>query len=471
VRRVLYDSSAPEYAAATQPHNAATSQQPAFVATPVNGDEVGEVMSAAEERGLVVVPQATGHGAGAVVGSDVLLLDTSRLSAISIDADARVASVGSGATWGVVNEAAQKHGLLGLAGSAPSVSVSGYSFAGGIGWLVRRDGLASGALRRVHYVDGAGRSRIAADDAPGATDRDAMWAFRGAGGVGVATTLEVDLFPARTLHAGKLLWHVDALDAVVDAWLSSLDSIARGVATSIAILHVLPVPLFPEELHGKVAVHLAVADPDGGEEAEPLIAAVRAAAVPVTDDWGPADAARLAQIHLDPPDAVPAIGDARWLDASATLVAADLLRTASAADSPLVMMELRHVGGAGARRAGALTSAPAPFVYHSVGVLGRSTRAQLADGFARARHVWTHADAGLTPGSWVEGAAAVSEALPGEVLTRARAVADDVDPRGRIRRPRLLGGAAGDLSNSSRSTTQSMRKRRQSESSSVPRVR
>jgi FAD/FMN-containing dehydrogenase len=441
VRRVLYDSSAPEYATATQPHNAATSQRPAFVAIPVNGDEIGDVMSAAEERGLVVVPQATGHGAGVVVGSDVLLLDTSRLSAISIDADARVATVGSGATWGAVNEAAQQHGMLGLAGSAPSVSVSGYSFAGGIGWLVRRDGLASGALRRVHYVDGAGRSRIAADDAPGATDRDAMWAFRGAGGVGVATTLQVDLFPAPALHAGKFLWHVDALDAVVDAWLNSLDSIGRGVATSIAILHVLPVPLFPDELHGKVAVHLAVADPDGGEAAEPLISAVRAAAVPVADDWGPADAARLAQIHLDPPDAVPAIGDARWLDASATSVAADLFRTASAADSPLVMMELRHVGGAGARRSGALTSAPAPFVYHSVGVLGRSTRAPLADGFARARDVWTHADAGLTPGSWVEGAAAVSEALPGDVLTRARAVADEVDPRGRIRRPRLLGGA------------------------------
>lgn len=441
VRRVLYDSSTPEYATATQPHNAATSQQPAFVALPVDGDEVCDVIAMAEERGLEVVPQATGHGAGAAVGSDVLLLDTSRLSGISIDADTRVATVGSGATWGAVNEAAQRHGLLGLSGSAASVSVSGYSFAGGIGWLVRRDGLASGALRRVDYVDGAGQSRTAADDAPGATERDAMWAFRGAGGVGVATTLQLDLFPASAMHAGKLLWHVEALDAVVDAWLGSLDSIGRGVATSIAVLHVLPVPLFPNALHGKVAVHLAVADPDGGEAAEPLLAAVRAAAVPVADDWGPADAARLAQIHLDPPDAIPAIGHARWLDASTAAVAADLLRTASAADSPLVMMELRHVGGAGARRSGAFTSAPAPFVYHSVGVLGRSTRAQLADGFARARDVWTQADAGLTPGSWVEGAAVASEALPHDVLIRARAVADAVDPRQRIRRPRLLGDA------------------------------
>jgi FAD/FMN-containing dehydrogenase len=390
---VLYDSSTPEYVRATQPHNAATQQQPGLIAVPEAGDDVRAIVSAAAERGLVVVPQATGHGAGAPVGAGALLLDTSRLTSISIDAGSRTATVGSGSTWSAVNAAAQRHGLLGLAGSAPSVSVSGYSFAGGIGWLVRRDGLASGALRRVRYVDGAGQSRVAADEAADAADRHALWAFRGGGGVGVATELEIDLFPAPALHAGMLLWRADALDAVVDAWGNSLDATGGNVASSIAILHVPPAPPFPKELRGQVAVHLAVADPEGAGGAAPLVSAVRAAADPVVDDWGPADATRLAQIHLDPPDAVPAIGDARWLDASAPGLAADLLRTASADDSPVVMVEVRHVAGAGARRHGALTAAAAPFIYHSVGPLGRSTSPQLDEAFARARDVWTAADA------------------------------------------------------------------------------
>jgi FAD/FMN-containing dehydrogenase len=436
---VFFDATTPQYAGATRPHNAAIEQHPRLVATPGTSGDVATVVSTAAERGLLVVPQATGHGAGAPVGAEALLVDTSRLSSISIDAEARTATVGSGTTWSEVNAAAERHGLLGLAGSAPSVSVSGYSFAGGIGWLVRRDGLASGALRRVHYVDGDGGLRVAADDASEVLDRDAMWAFRGGGGVGVATELEIDLFPAAGLHAGRLLWPGDALDAVVAAWAASLETIGGSVATSISVLHVPLLPLFPAELQGKVAIHLAVADPEGADGAESLLSAVRAAAAPVADDWGPADATRLAQIHLDPPDAVPALGDARWLDASARDLAPELLRTALADDSPAVMLELRHVAGPPARRSGAITEAVAPFIYHAVGPLGRSSRAQLEEGFARSRAIWTAADAGLTPGSWVEGAGSVPEALPPEALSRARAIADQVDPQRRIRRSRLLG--------------------------------
>ncbi len=436
---VFLDSSAPGYARATQPHNASTQQNPQVVAIPTTPDGVREAVDHATTAGLVVVPQGSGHGAGAPVGADALLLDTSSLDGVTVDVETRTARVGSGATWAKVNAAAFQHGMLGLAGSAPSVSVSGYTFAGGVGWLVRRDGLASGGLRRVRFVDGSGRLRTASDDAQDVADRDAMWAFRGAGGVGVATELEIDLFPAAGLHAGTLLWHGEALDDVVGAWLESLESVGSSVATSIAVLHVPPLPMFPDALHGKAAVHLAVADPEGVEGAQALLSAVRAAATPVVDDWGAADATRLAQIHLDPPGAVPALGDARWLDEKAPDIAVDLLRTAYADDSPLVMMELRYVAGPAARRDGALTTAAAPFIYHSVGPLGRSTRTQLADGFERAREVWVGADAGLTPGSWIEGAAVVDEALPADVLGRARSVADAVDPHRRIRRSRLLG--------------------------------
>lgn len=187
-----------------------------------------------------------------------------------------------------------------------------------------------------------------------------------------------------------------------------------------------------------MAVHLAVADPDGPVGAAPLLDAMRTASTPVLDDWGPKDAAGLARIHLDPPTAVPAIGDARWLDDSTPGLAEALLTTAVADDSPVVMLELRHVGGAPTRRDGAVTAPPGSFVYHAVGPLGRSSRAQIDAAFARARAVWTTADTGLTPGSWVDGAAAVPESLPRDVRDRARAVADAVDPDRTFHRSRLL---------------------------------
>ena len=442
---MLVDPTAEAYAAATRPHNSSVDQRPARVAAVAGAadvvaalDEVA-ALSRSLGRPLEVVPQATGHGAGAPVDDGAVLLDTSGLDAVSIDPEARTAVIGAGATWAAVNAAAEVHGLLGPAGSAPSVSVSGYTFGGGIGWLVRRDGLASGALRAVHYVDGVGRLRTAADDAPDALDREAIWAFRGAGGVGIAHTLEFDLFPAPDLHAGALLWSADALPDLVAAWAGAVGTLGRSVSSSIGVLHVPPLPGFPAELQGRVAVHLAIADPDGPAAAAPLLDALRAAARPVADSWGPTDAAGLARIHLDPPVATPAIGDARWLDASTPDIAGALLATAAGDDAGVVMAEIRHVAGAPTRRAGAVVTPPGAFIHHAVAPLTVVPRDRSAAAFARARSVWAAADAGTTPGSWVEGAADVPDALPADVRDRARAVADAVDPDGRIRRSRLLG--------------------------------
>jgi len=357
---LLVDASSDAYAAAIRPRNSSVAQRPARVAV-VSGPEdiahaLDQVAALARSSGtpLEVVPQATGHGAGAPVGEGAVLIDTSRLTDVSIDPASRVAVVGAGATWSTVNAAAEDHGLLGLAGSAPSVSVSGYTFGGGIGWLVRRDGLASGSLRAVHYVDGSGRSRTAADDATDEVDRAAMWAFRGAGGVGIAHTLEFDLVPAPDVHAGALLWHADALPELIAAWSSTIGTVGSSVSSSVSVLRVPPLPPFPAELRGKVAVHLAIADPDGPAAAAPLLDAMRAAAQPVSDSWGPTDGAGLARIHLDPPTATPAIGDARWLDTSTPDIARALLATAAADDAAIVMMEIRHVAGAPASRPGAV---------------------------------------------------------------------------------------------------------------------
>jgi FAD/FMN-containing dehydrogenase len=442
---MLYDAETDEYSSATKPRNSATTQRPTRVAALRSPEDITEALAdvaALEQslgRRLEVVVQATGHGAGAMVDENTVIFDTSGLDSVTIDPGSRIATVGAGATWGAVNAAAEQHGLLGLAGSAPTVSVSGYTFAGGVGWLVRRDGLASGSLRRVHYIDGHGRSRIAADDAVEEIDRDAIWAFRGAGGVGVAHTLEFDLAPTGNLHAGLLLWHGDSLLPLVAAWREGIAAVGAGVSTSIAVMHVPPVPPFPAELHGQVAVHLAIADPDGPDGAAALLDAMRTVAVPVVDDWGPKDAAGLARIHLDPPAASPGVGDARWLDDSTPEHAARILAAAAADGSPLVMVELRHVAGAPTRRDGAVVAPPGAFVYHGVGSLLLADRSQIEAGLDALTSTWADVDTGVAPGSWLEAAATAPSALRPDVLQRARAIADLVDPARRIRRSRLLG--------------------------------
>jgi hypothetical protein len=158
-------------------------------------------------------------------------------------------------------------GLLGRSGSAPDVGVSGYTFGGGVGWLARSEGMAAAALRTVDYVDGRGTIRRAAEDADDLADRDALWAFRGGGGVGVAARLEFGLAAVHDLWAGYLLWPIEHLEAVISAWAAALPRVGPALATTISVLHAPRFPPFPESLRGTPVIHLALASPQGPEHA------------------------------------------------------------------------------------------------------------------------------------------------------------------------------------------------------------
>lgn len=445
----LYAPGSVEYAAGTSPHNNSGEQQPAYVAHPLGADDVVDVVREAARRGLTLVSQASGHGAGGSIGENSIIVDTSGLDGVSIDVDARLARVGAGATWASVNGAAQRHGLLGLAGSSPDVTVSGYTFGGGVGWLTRRHGLASASLRTVLFVDGAGRLRRATDDAADQADRDAIWAYRGGGGIGIAVELEFDLAPSSGLWAGYLLWSIDHLDAVVEAWAETRAASGTAVSTSLSVLHAPPGPPFPDQLRGQPVVHLAIASLDGPESATPLRHALARIPAPTVDTWASADATVLAGIHLDPPAAVPALGVARWLNDSAPRVMLDAMTIVAAEDSPVTMIEFRDVAAAASAgptdvRAGALT-VPAPFLVHAVG-MAADGEAGLEDAFRAILDALAPADIGRSVASFAEGRIAVPDALDAADIARVRSIRDVLDPHHlfadtRITREGSAGGA------------------------------
>jgi len=427
------------YKQATSPRNSRATQRPLLVAVPTSIDQVAAAVRHAAAHGLRVVPQATGHGAASDLGADVLLLDTARLDAIQIDAERRIARVGAGATWGAVDRAAEKVGLLGRAGSAPDVGVAGFTFGGGAGWLTRPYGLAAGALIAVDFVDGTGHIRRAADDAPDAVDRAALWAYRGGGGIGIAARLEFELVPVDDLWAGFLLWPIEALDAVVAAWARCVPRFGAALATSIAVLRAPSGPPIPRTLQGQQVVHLAMASSRGEGDAAALRQALAAGPAPLLDTWGPADAAKLGAIHLDPPVAAPTLGMAHWLDDATPSLAVDTL--SSAVGSPILMIELRHVSNTAPARAGAASTVAGGFMVHAVGdVADTDGIPQLEAAFATVRQVSTGADTGLTIGSWADGRSAVPDALPAHVRERVIDINKTVDPAGVIAPSRFIVG-------------------------------
>ncbi len=429
--RVTYQLGDDTYTAATTPDNSSFPQCPAAVVQAGSADDVARAITVASRADNRVIVQATGHGAAAPIGAGDVLLDTSALDSVDVDASARIARVGAGAMWPAVQAAAAPHGMLGLSGTSPTVGVAGYTFSGGVSWFVRKHGLASAALRSVEYVDGTGRIRRAVEDAPESVDREALWAFRGAAPVGIATSVEIELVDVAELWTGYLLWPADALPAVAAAWAAATATVSPSVTSSLSLLHLPPEGPFPHALLGTTVVHLSYASPDGGTHLEPMRNAVRGAAAPVVDTTAAGDIVSLAQIHLDPGAAVPARGTGRWLGAAAADLATSMFGAARIGQpAGLNMIELRHTDSQelGACE-GAMTTVPAPFLLHAVGIgVDENSRLLTDEVLGAVEHAGRAADIGRSAPAFREGQPDTADALPPVDRDRLRSIRDALDP-------------------------------------------
>jgi FAD/FMN-containing dehydrogenase len=194
----------PGYGELVRPSSPTADQRPALVAAPRTSAEVSEAVQLAVDRQLRVAVQGTGHGASGSLDDQVALIATRYLDTVQIDRNTATATVGAGTVWGPLAAKAGDVGLAGLAGTSATVGVCGYMLGGGLGWLGRRHGLASASLIAVDYVDAAGEPRHTSE----ADDPEALWAFRGGGGVGIATWLKLRLWaPRHRLRGDALLAH------------------------------------------------------------------------------------------------------------------------------------------------------------------------------------------------------------------------------------------------------------------------
>ncbi len=207
----------PEYDDARRPWNLRVDDHPAAVAYPAFPDEVADVVRAAGAAGLRIAPQGTGHGAPPLSGQlgDAVLLRTSAMTELRIDAARRTARVGAGVLWGDVVARAGAARLACRHMSSPSVGVVGSSLGGGLNWYGRSHGLQCSAVTAVEIVLADGTIVRATDD----QDGELLWAARGGGGgFGVVTALEFDLVPVATPYAGMLVWEWSEAQRVFEAW-------------------------------------------------------------------------------------------------------------------------------------------------------------------------------------------------------------------------------------------------------------
>lgn len=347
----------------------AVDQRPAAVVLARSATDVTVTLDTARTLGLRVAPQSSGHNAAPLGPLDnTILLRTSEMAQVRIDAGRRRARVGAGVVWAEVTEAAAGHGLAGLGGTAADVGVVGYTLGGGLSWFARSHGLAANHVTAATVVIGDGRVlRVDAEHDP-----ELFWAIRGGGGsFGVITELEFGLFPVSQVYAGAMYWPLERAEAVLTRWRDWTATVPDTVTSLGRLLRFPPVEEIPEPFRGRglVAVE-AVAQLDPSQ-ADDLLAPLRELA-PEMDTFAPTPVTDLHLLHLDPPGPTPAAGDGFQLTGLPDGALAALLEVAGPGrDAPLLTLEMRHLGGAlapGASEGGAVSSLDAAFAVFSAGI-------------------------------------------------------------------------------------------------------
>lgn len=423
------------YLQATAPRNNSGIQTPAAVVQVRDAEDVSVALRHAARAGLRVAVQATGHGAAGAIGADVLLLDTSRLTALQVDPRRRLARVGAGVRALQLAFATERCALIAPLGTAPDVGVVGYALHGGVGWMTRAFGMASAALHSVEFVDGRGERHQVTEDG----DLDAMWAFRGGGGVGVVVSVELQLFAVQELWGGYALWPMTHAHKVIEAWSMLVESADHDLSTVISTLRT---PTAPAELRGQSLIYLGAASPDAGRAAPALARMLRGLPSPSRARFGACDAVGLSKIHLDPPVAVPAVGDGRWLNASARSRAREIITAAHCVGEPaLAEVELRHVAGStrGVDTAGALTRPPGDYLLHAVGLADSiAALRSIEQELATVRAVSRRDDTGRSAASFRDGQRTAPDAFEPSERQRLALIRGRFDPDGLVALPRPL---------------------------------
>ncbi|MEU4666646.1 FAD-dependent oxidoreductase [Amycolatopsis sp. NPDC023774] len=300
---------------------------PKLVVAARTADDIAEAVRHAAAHDLRVAVQATGHGLRAP--ADGVLISTTRMQAVEIDAVNAVARVEAGTTWGKVLEAAAAHGLAPLSGSAPGVGVVGYTLGGGFSLLGRRYGLAAGQVRSADVVT-----------ADGAIERTTDL------GDGVIASLEFGLVRVTSLYGGGLSFDTPKLPEVLRTWRDWTADLPDALTTSLALIPYPDLPMVPEPLRGKHIAHVRIAHL--GDDGPRLVAPLRALR-PLVDTLKTMPFTDSGSIAAEPPHPHAYLGDNRVVaQLPDTTIDAILEHAGPGAPVPTVLI-VDLLGGAYAR--------------------------------------------------------------------------------------------------------------------------
>jgi FAD/FMN-containing dehydrogenase len=322
-------------------------RRPAAIVRPADAAQVAQVVNLARDGGYELAVRAGGHstvGHGLTEGG--IVLDLSELSAIEVDPEARTARAQAGLTTGAYTAAVQAHGLVTGFGDTASVGVSGLTLGGGVGYLVRKHGLAIDSLLAAELVTADGQILEIDDE----RHPDLFWAIRGGGGnFGVATRLTFRLHPLDGIVGGMLL--LPATAQVIADFMAASETAPEELSGIANVMVAPPMPFLPPEAHGKLVVMAMLCYAGEAEAGQRALAPFRALAEPLADMLQPGPYA----VMFPPEEGAAeeyhptAVSHTMFMDTVDRQMADTIIEQLQASDALVRVVQLRALGGAMAR--------------------------------------------------------------------------------------------------------------------------
>jgi FAD/FMN-containing dehydrogenase len=416
--------------------NLALEQHPDVVVAATSEADVQAAVQFAAAEGLTIHVQSTGHGSG-IRCDGGLLVSTRRMKAVSIDAVNRRARVGAGVRWREIIDAAAMHGLAPLNGSSVDVGVVGYTLGGGMGLMGRTFGFAADHVVRIRLVTAEGDAL----DVTAESEPELFWALRGGKcDVGIVTELEFELMTVSQYYGGNLVFPAAAARDVLEAFRVWVPTLPEQSSASVALLRLPDAPEVAEPLRGRLSVHVRFVHVGGARDGALLFAQLRAAATPIFDRVALTPYAQIGSVHDDPSEPMPAWDRSTLLAELPEDAVEAILRVAwPGVESPLAMVELRHLGGALARPATVPNAVGGRDAAFSLVVIGpfppplrdavQKAGAEVLDAVAP----WSTGGTQINLQGFATDPSSVQRAWSPDVVDRLLAVKRRWDPTGRFR--------------------------------------
>ncbi|HEX6021216.1 MAG TPA: FAD-binding oxidoreductase [Solirubrobacter sp.] len=270
------------YEEARRVWNGAIDRHPALIARCAGADDVVEAVRFAREQDLPVSVRGGGHAvAGHAVCDDGVMIDLSLMKAVHVEPEERTVRAAGGLLWSELDRATAPLGLATTGGIISHTGIAGLTLGGGLGHLMRRQGLTVDNLLAVELVTAEGeRMRADAD-----TDPELFWGLRGGGGnFGIATAFEYRLHPGGPMVlGGPIFWAREHAGDV----LRFLDDFAPGapdeLGISISLMAAPPAPFIPPDRVGAPVLGLILAWSGDIAAGQRALAPLRAVAPPIAD--------------------------------------------------------------------------------------------------------------------------------------------------------------------------------------------